>query len=77
MDCGFLLQGDGQTAEQEGPPNLCTNPACGVANPPGVRNCQRCDTPLPMAGGTLPLASAWNVKELRRLNRGAISCQTT
>src|SRR5438067_4047028 len=53
MDCGFLLQGDGQTAEQEGPPNLCTNPACGVANPPGVRNCQRCDTPLPMAGGTL------------------------
>jgi predicted Ser/Thr protein kinase len=53
MDCGFLLQGDGQTAEQEGPPNLCTNPACGVANPPGVRNCQRCDTPLPLAGGTL------------------------
>jgi hypothetical protein len=53
MDCGFLLQGDGQAAGQEGPPNLCTNPACGVANPPGVCNCQRCDTPLPVAGGAL------------------------
>ena len=29
-------------AEADGPPNLCTNPACGVANPPGERNCQRC-----------------------------------
>ncbi|HYT87537.1 MAG TPA: hypothetical protein VEL76_02355, partial [Gemmataceae bacterium] len=53
MDCGFLLQGDGATQEQEGPPNLCTNPACGVANPPGERNCQRCSTPLPVAAGTL------------------------
>ena len=53
MDCGFLLQGDGQAAEQEGPPSLCPNPACGVANPPGTRNCQRCDTPLPIAGGVL------------------------
>ena len=31
----------------KGRPNLCTNPACGVANPPGERNCQRCSTPLP------------------------------
>ncbi len=53
MDCGFLLQGDGAAPEQEGPPNLCPNPACGVANPPGDRACQRCSTPLPMAGGTL------------------------
>ena len=51
MDCGFLLQSD--TAEPEGPPNLCVNPACGVANPPGERNCGRCGNALPMAGGTL------------------------
>jgi serine/threonine protein kinase len=53
MDCGFLLQGEGTTAEVEGPPNLCTNPACGVANPPGERNCQRCGSPLPTAAGTM------------------------
>jgi serine/threonine-protein kinase len=53
MDCGFLLQGDGAAAEPEGPPNLCTNPACGVANPPGERNCQRCGNPLPSAAGTV------------------------
>lgn len=53
MDCGFLIQSDSGPAEPEGPPNLCTNPACGVANPPGERNCQRCGNPLPIAGGTL------------------------
>jgi predicted Zn finger-like uncharacterized protein len=51
MDCGYLLQSD--AAEPEGTPNLCVNPACGVANPPGERNCVRCGNPLPMAGGTL------------------------
>src|SRR6266536_402424 len=54
MDCGYLIQSDTVTSsEMEGPPNLCTNPACGVANPPGERNCQRCSTPLPVAAGTL------------------------
>lgn len=53
MDCGFMLQSDSTPAEPEGPPNLCANPACGVANPPGERNCQRCGNPLPIAGGTL------------------------
>ena len=53
MDCGFMLQADTGPAEPEGPPNLCTNAACGVANPPGERNCQRCGNPLPIAGGTL------------------------
>src|SRR5262249_43769970 len=53
MDCGFLIQGDGAPPEAEGPPNLCTNPACGVANPPGERNCQRCGSPLPAAAGTV------------------------
>ena len=53
MHCGFMLQDDTGPAEPEGPPNLCANPACGVANPPGERNCQRCGNPLPIAGGTL------------------------
>jgi serine/threonine protein kinase len=52
MDCGYLLQPDTPT-ETEGPPALCPNPACGVANPPGERNCQRCGQPLPRAPGTL------------------------
>src|SRR5581483_7253186 len=29
MDCGYMIQGDTGPAEAEGPPNLCTNPACG------------------------------------------------
>ncbi len=39
--------------EMEGPPNLCPNPACGVANPPGERACQRCTTPLRYPTGTM------------------------
>ena len=39
--------------ESELAPNICTNPACGVANPPGERNCVRCSTPLPTAPGTM------------------------
>jgi len=54
MDCGYLIQTEtASQADMEGPPNLCPNPACGVANPPGERNCQRCSTPLPTASGTL------------------------
>jgi serine/threonine protein kinase len=52
MDCGYLLETDAG-AEPEGPPNLCTNPACGVANGPRDRTCQRCGSPLPTAPGTL------------------------
>lgn len=52
MECGYLLQAD-TAAEAEGPPNLCSNTACGVANPPGERVCQRCGSPLPTAPGTL------------------------
>src|SRR5579885_676904 len=37
MDCGYLLQPEAGAGEGEGPPNLCSNPACGVANPPGER----------------------------------------
>jgi serine/threonine protein kinase len=53
MDCGYLIQPEGAAVEPEGPPNLCTNPNCGVANPPGEKNCQRCGTPLPTAAGTI------------------------
>jgi predicted Ser/Thr protein kinase len=52
MDCGFLLQQEGDQ-ESELAPNICTNPACNVANPPGERNCVRCGTPLPTAPGTV------------------------
>jgi hypothetical protein len=52
MDCGYLLQTD-LGAEPEGQPNLCTNPACGVANSAKDRVCQRCGSPLPTAPGTL------------------------
>jgi serine/threonine protein kinase/formylglycine-generating enzyme required for sulfatase activity len=40
-------------AADDAPTKLCSNPACGVANPPGERNCQRCGTPLPTAPGTV------------------------
>src|SRR5262249_47085240 len=52
MDCGYLLQVDG-TGDTEGTPTLCANPACGVANPPGERYCQRCSQPLPHPAGTM------------------------
>jgi predicted Ser/Thr protein kinase len=53
MDCGYLIQPEGAAEEAAGPPNLCINPSCGVANPPSERNCQRCGQPLPTAAGTL------------------------
>jgi serine/threonine protein kinase len=53
MDCGYLLPGEGAALETEGTPNLCPNPACGVANPPQERFCQRCASPLPNAPGTV------------------------
>ena len=53
MECGFLLQPEPSGINGDGAPNLCPNPACGVANLPGERNCQRCATPLPTPAGTL------------------------
>src|SRR6202043_1527945 len=52
MDCGFLIQSEASAApEADGGVSICPNPACGVANPPGERNCQRCSTPLPYPKG--------------------------
>jgi serine/threonine-protein kinase len=62
MDCGFLIQPEAAGAE-EGAVNLCTNPACGVANPPGERYCQRCSTVLPTAPGTV-LHGRYKVRKL-------------
>jgi predicted Ser/Thr protein kinase len=53
MDCGYLIHAETTSPEAEGAPNLCPNPACGVANPPGERHCQRCSTALPTPPGTL------------------------
>jgi serine/threonine protein kinase len=62
MDCGYLIQSEPAGAD-EGAPNLCPNPACGVANPPGERNCQRCSTVLPTAPGTV-LHGRYRVEKL-------------
>jgi predicted Zn finger-like uncharacterized protein len=53
MECGYLLPGEGAALEAEATPNLCPNPACGVANPATERFCQRCASPLPTAPGTM------------------------
>lgn len=62
MDCGYLLQGAASN-ESEVQPCICPNQACGVANPPGERTCQRCGTPLPTASGTM-VASRYRIEKL-------------
>jgi LSD1 subclass zinc finger protein len=52
-ECGYVLQGDGMAIDAEGDPNLCPNPACGVANQPHDRICRRCSSPLPPPAGTM------------------------
>jgi serine/threonine-protein kinase len=66
MDCGYLLKSDASGAEAEGAPNLCPNTACGVANPPGERYCQRCNSPLPMSGGTM-LQGRYRLEKLLKI----------
>jgi serine/threonine protein kinase len=64
MDCGYLIQSEASAgADAEGAPNLCPNPACGVANPPSERYCQRCSTPLPTAPGTV-LHGRYKIRKL-------------
>jgi serine/threonine protein kinase len=70
MDCGLLLKKDGEAAGEEAPGNLCPNPTCGVANPPGARFCQRCEDPLPLPPGTVVHAQ---YRLERFLNKGAIA----
>lgn len=63
MECGFLLRSEVSTENGENTPNLCPNPACGVANPPTERYCQRCTSPLPTAPGTV-LHGRYRIKKL-------------
>lgn len=52
LECGWTAE-----TEEEKEPGagvvICTNPACGAANPPGLQYCQRCNTMLPSAPGTM------------------------
>jgi tRNA A-37 threonylcarbamoyl transferase component Bud32 len=52
LDCGWVKADLDLASEAGVQPLLCTNPACGVANPPTERYCQRCNTMLPTAAGT-------------------------
>jgi serine/threonine protein kinase len=61
--CGYLLQGEDAALETEGTPNLCPNPACGVANALGERMCERCGSPLPILAGTL-IAGRYRIEKL-------------
>lgn len=61
MECGRMM-GDPTQAPEE-PPNLCSNPACGVVNPTSERYCQRCSCPLPSPSGTL-LHGRYRIKKL-------------
>jgi tRNA A-37 threonylcarbamoyl transferase component Bud32 len=51
LDCGWV-KAEVDVGEAGVQPIVCTNPACGVANPPTERYCQRCNTMLPTAAGT-------------------------
>ncbi len=62
MDCGFLLQAD-TSSDSEEAPNICPNTACNAANPPNLRYCTRCSTPLPTAPGTV-LHGRYKIKRL-------------
>jgi serine/threonine protein kinase len=62
LDCGWV-QPESGSSESDEQPVLCTNPACGVANPPTERYCQRCNTMLPTAAGTM-LQGRYQVERL-------------
>jgi serine/threonine protein kinase len=54
LECGYLVQAEAAgEAEEVVALNLCPNPNCRVANPPGEPNCQRCGEVLPRAPGTM------------------------
>ncbi|MGL4553613.1 MAG: protein kinase domain-containing protein, partial [Gemmataceae bacterium] len=63
MDCGYLLPSEAGAGETEEAIVICPNPACGTANPPNLRYCTRCTTPLPTAPGTV-LHGRYKVRKL-------------
>jgi predicted Ser/Thr protein kinase/phage FluMu protein Com len=53
-NCGWVARGAGNAdVETEEQPLLCTNPACGTANPRTARYCARCQAMLPSPPGTM------------------------
>lgn len=62
MDCGYLLPSE-SAPETEEAIVVCINPACGTANPAGLRYCTRCTTTLPTAPGTI-LHGRYKIKKL-------------
>src|SRR5262249_12215792 len=59
--------------DTEEQPLICTNPACGVANPKTERYCQRCHTMLPTAPGTM-LHGRYRIEKLLAIGGfGAVS----
>lgn len=74
MDCGYALA-QPEVGDQE-QPNICTNPACGVANSPGERTCQRCSQPLPTPPGTMIAARYKIEKQLAVGGFGAVYLAT-
>jgi serine/threonine protein kinase len=53
LDCGWVKADIDAALDAGDQQVVCTNPACGVANPPTERYCQRCNTMLPTAPGTV------------------------
>lgn len=68
--CGLMLQAESSMAEP--PPNLCSNPACGVANVAGERRCVRCGEAIPMPEGTVLLGRYRLEKVLKIGGFGAV-----
>lgn len=62
MDCGYMLQADTTAADAGDQVIICTNPACGAANPPTERNCVRCSNVLPTPPGTM-IASRYKIEK--------------
>jgi len=52
LECGWTSE-PARAEETGAPVVICTNPACGAANPVGERYCQRCNCLLPSAPGSV------------------------
>ncbi|HMP04209.1 MAG TPA: protein kinase [Gemmatales bacterium] len=65
-ECGWMRSASSSADDADEQPLVCTNPACGVANPSMERVCQRCHTLLPSPPGTL-LHDRYRIKQLLAL----------
>jgi serine/threonine protein kinase len=69
-NCGHLASPPTDSTGSE--PSVLICPKCQTANPAGVRNCQRCDEPLPASLGTLLLGRYRLEKHIKTGGFGAI-----